>query len=100
LNGHHDNGRSSIQSTYNRRSAKSHAPSIFTNVSCYRSDATIKRRLPPSTVTVMRATIRLPRGSIVGQPEDRALSDEVRRGVVLVQVRKDWSERVARVQLH
>ena len=32
-NGHHDNGRSSIQSTYNRRSEKSHAPSIFTNVS-------------------------------------------------------------------
>ena len=32
-NGHHDNGRSSIQSTYNRRSEKSHSPSIFTNVS-------------------------------------------------------------------
>ena len=32
-NGHHDSGRSSIQSTYNRRSEKSHAPSIFTNVS-------------------------------------------------------------------
>jgi hypothetical protein len=30
---HHDSGRSSIQSTYNRRSEKSHAPSIFTNVS-------------------------------------------------------------------
>jgi hypothetical protein len=32
-NGHHDNGRSSIQSTYNRRSEKSQTPSIFTNVS-------------------------------------------------------------------
>jgi hypothetical protein len=31
--GHHDNGRSSIQSTYNRRSQKSQTPSIFTNVS-------------------------------------------------------------------
>ena len=30
---------------------------------------------------VMRETIRLPRGSIVGQREDRALSDEVRRRV-------------------
>ena len=29
----------------------------------------------------MRETIRLPRGSIVGQREDRALSDEVRRRV-------------------
>ena len=32
-NGRYDNGRSSIQSTYRRRSEKSHAPSIFTNVS-------------------------------------------------------------------
>ena len=29
----HNRGRSSIQSTYNRRSAKSHVPSIFTKVS-------------------------------------------------------------------
>ena len=39
---------------------------------------------------VMRQTVRLPRGSIVGQREDRALySDEMRRGVVFVQVSKD-----------
>ena len=29
----HDNGRSSTQSTYRRRSENSHAPSIFANVS-------------------------------------------------------------------
>jgi len=29
----HDSGRSSTQSTYNRRSENSHAPSVFTNVS-------------------------------------------------------------------
>ena len=32
-NSHHDNGRSSIQSTFSRRSEKSQASAIFANVS-------------------------------------------------------------------
>src|ERR1700758_4066241 len=47
----HESARSSIQSTYSRRSAKSHEPSFFTKVSRYRSDASIKRPFPPSSVT-------------------------------------------------
>ncbi len=47
----HDNGRSSSQSTHSRRSAKNQVPSIFAKVSEYRSEATIKRFFPPSTVT-------------------------------------------------
>src|SRR5580704_19137888 len=47
----HKSARSSIQSTYSRRSAKSQEPSFFTKVSRYRSEASIKRRFPPSTVT-------------------------------------------------
>src|ERR1700759_4884832 len=47
----YDNGRSSSQSTYSRRSAKNQEPSIFTRVSEYRREATIKRFFPLSTVT-------------------------------------------------
>src|SRR5580704_9126316 len=47
----------------------------------------------------MRQAVGFPGGSIGCQREDSALSDEVRRGVVLVQLREDWSERLARVQL-
>jgi hypothetical protein len=38
----------------------------------------------------MRKAVGFPSGSIGCQREDRALSDEVRRGVVLVQLREDW----------
>jgi hypothetical protein len=47
----YDNGRSSSQSTYSTRSAKNQEPLIFTKVSEYRSEATIKRFFPLSTVT-------------------------------------------------
>ena len=40
------------------------------------------------------------RPPFIRQGQDGDLPDEVRRGIVLVQVCKDWSERVARVQLH
>src|SRR5260370_12805057 len=48
---------------------------------------------------VMRQSVGLPRGSVAGQGENRALSDEVHGGVVLLQLCEDWSERFARVQL-
>jgi hypothetical protein len=48
---------------------------------------------------MMREAVGFPCGAIAPQREDCALSDEMRRGVVLVQVCEDWSERLARVQL-
>ena len=47
----YDIARSSCQSTKSRRSANSQVSSIFTNVSRYRSEATMRRRVPSSTVT-------------------------------------------------
>jgi len=46
----------------------------------------------------MRQTVRFPCGTIARQREDCALSNEMRRGIILVQICEDWSERVARVQ--
>src|ERR1700722_2384598 len=48
---------------------------------------------------VMREAVGFPCGAVSVQGEDGALSDEMRRGVVSVQVCEDWSERLARVQL-
>src|SRR4029077_20275205 len=42
--------------------------------------------------------VGLSRASVAGQSENRGLSDEVHGGGVLVQVRENWSERLARVQ--
>jgi len=47
---------------------------------------------------VVRQTIDFTGGPISRQREDCALSDEMRSGVVFVQVREDWSERLARKQ--
>jgi hypothetical protein len=46
---------------------------------------------------VVCQAIGLTRGPVGRQSEDRALSDEVRGRVVLVQIGEDWSERFARV---
>ena len=46
----------------------------------------------------MRQAIGFSGSSVGGQREDGALSDEVRRGFVLIQLCEDWSERLARVQ--
>ena len=48
---------------------------------------------------VMRNAVGFARGAIAVQREDRALSDEMHGGGVLVQVGEDRSERLARVQL-
>jgi hypothetical protein len=45
---------------------------------------------------VVCQAVGLTRGSVGRQSEDRALSDEVRRRVVLVQIREYWSERLAK----
>src|ERR1700751_1144971 len=47
---------------------------------------------------VMRKAVGFSRGPIAGQREDGALTDEMRRGIVLVQVCEHWRERLARVQ--
>jgi hypothetical protein len=47
---------------------------------------------------VIRQTVRFPCGTITRQREDYALSNEMRRGIILVQICEDWSERIARVQ--
>jgi hypothetical protein len=48
---------------------------------------------------VMCEAVGLPCGEITVQREDGALSDEMRRSIVPVQVCEDWSERLARVQV-
>src|ERR1700746_2992820 len=48
----------------------------------------------------MRKAIGVPVGLVGGEGEDGALSDEVRGGVVLVQVCKNRRKRIARVQIH
>src|SRR5450432_1059545 len=48
----------------------------------------------------MRQAIGFPGGLVGCEGEDRALSDEVRGGVVLVQVCKNRRKRIARVQIH
>src|SRR6201981_2837428 len=48
----------------------------------------------------MRKAIGVPVGLVGGEGEDGALSDEVRGGVVLVQVCKNRRKRIARVQVH
>jgi hypothetical protein len=49
---------------------------------------------------VMRQAVSFSGGSVVRQCEDGVLPDEVRGGVVLVQVSEHWRERFTRVQLH
>jgi len=49
---------------------------------------------------VMRQAVGLTRGPLGRQSEDRALSNEVRGRVILVQIWEYRSERLARVQLH
>jgi hypothetical protein len=44
---------------------------------------------------VMRQAVSFSGGPLGSEREDRALSDEVRSGVILVQVREDGSERLA-----
>jgi hypothetical protein len=46
----------------------------------------------------MRQTVRFPFGTIARQREDCALSNEMRRGIILVQICEDRGESVARVQ--
>ena len=43
----------------------------------------------------MRQTVRFPSGAIARQREDGALSNEMRRGMILVQICEEWSERFA-----
>jgi hypothetical protein len=40
----------------------------------------------------MRQTVRLPGGTIASQRKDCALSNEVRRGIILVQICEDCSD--------
>ena len=47
----------------------------------------------------MREAVGFPCGAITVERKDGALSNEMRRGIVPVQVREDWSERLARMQL-
>ena len=47
----------------------------------------------------MREAVGFPGPPVARQREDRALADEVRGGLVLVQLREDGSERFPRVQL-
>jgi hypothetical protein len=60
-----------------------------------------EHQTPPSTIDrdVMRQAVGFPGGSVARQREDRALSDQVRSRVVLVQRCEDWSKRLARVQI-
>jgi len=46
----------------------------------------------------MREAVGFARGAIFCQREDCALSEEVRRSLVFVQLSEDGSERLARVQ--
>src|SRR5260370_35858778 len=48
----------------------------------------------------MRQAIGFPGGVVGWEVEDGALADEVRGGVVLVQVCKNRRKRIARVQIH
>ena len=48
---------------------------------------------------VMRQAVRFPGRPLACQSEDRALTDEVRGGLVLIQIGEDRSERLARMQL-
>jgi len=47
----------------------------------------------------MGHAISFPCASVAGQREDRGLSKEVHSGCVLVEIREDGSERLARMQL-
>src|SRR5713101_1958942 len=55
--------------------------------------------LPTVEGDVMRQAVDFPGASVAREREDRALADEVRGGLVFVQLREHGSERFPRVQL-
>ena len=55
------------------------------------------RPVPLDSPRAIRQAVGFWYGSVACQSANSALADEVRGGVILIEIREDWSERLARV---